>query len=340
MTEERKICPRTVALIFAGLVATIFLSVVAARTEAVAIVKTGDRGSSLASLALLQSGGGKPLGVGGGGENVAVAINTKDGTTVFETAFLITYAASGVVDQENAAIAYSNCSLCRSFAAAIQVVLVPEDKARDIAPTNTSIAVNEKCPGCETVSFATQIILGVSGPVRLTEEGNEMMDEIWADLEELSEEAGDLSVEEITARYDDIVARLRDILENELVPVGGRPEDGGPKGKGAKGGMEESTAPETTEFEATEPTPAEQTQPEATTAPEETAPLEATEAMSIEQTSPETTAAAPEATLPEETSPSGSAAEGTAAESSDEPPRVPSEETPGEATPGEATTVP
>lgn len=336
MTEERKIRPRTVALIFAGLVATVFLSVVAARTEAVAIVKTGDRGPSLASLALLQSGGGKPLGVGGGGENVAVAINTKDGTTVFESAFLITYAASGVVDQENAAIAYSSCELCRSFAAAIQVVLVPEDRAKDITPTNTSIAINEECLGCETVSFATQIILGVSGPVRLTEEGNEMMEEIWADLEEISEEAGDLTVEEITARYDDIVARLEDILENELAPVGGRPENPGGRESTVEGALEE-TAPETTEptvaeetspQEATEPTTGERTSPEATV-PEETEPVEAAEPT----TPDETTAAAPETTLPEETVSSGGAPpEGTAAEGSGEPPSVPYEETPVEAT--------
>lgn len=285
------------ALILACLAFSVFLSVVAYRTEAVAIVKTGDRGvSSLATLALLQSGGGKPLGVGEGGENVAVAINAKDGTTLFETAFLVTYAASGVVDQENAAIAYSNCELCRTFAAAIQVVLVPEDRARDITPTNTSIAVNEECPGCETVSFATQIILGVSGPVRLTEEGNEMMDEIWEDLEELSDEAEDLSVEEITERYDDIVARLENILENGLDPVGGRPqgteeEEREPAGEGTapettEATTPEETMPETTEPETTEPTTpdetapeattGEQTLPEATTAPEETAPPEPT----------------------------------------------------------------
>lgn len=318
---------------------------VAYRAEAVAIVKTGDRGGSLASLALLQSGGGKPLGVGEGGENVAVAINAKDGTTLFETAFLITYAASGVVDQENAAIAYSNCELCRTFAAAIQVVLVPEDRARDITPTNTSIAVNEECPGCETVSFATQIILGVSGPVRLTEEGNEMMDEIWEDLEELSDEAEDLSVEEITERYDDIVSRLENILENELDPVGGRPQepDAPGKGKGAKGGMEESTAPE----ESTEPTTPEDTGMEESTTPETTAP-EATEPTPTEQTTPETTApeatvpeatvpeatapVAPEATLPDGTNPEGTSPTGAAPGAAEEPSTAPSGEAPAEST--------
>lgn len=297
--EKPRLRLRAAVLLLAALAISLFLSVVAARTEVVAIIKTG--GNSPATLALLQ--GGKPLGVGEGGENVAVAINTKDGTTVFETAFLITYAASGVVDQKNAAIAYSSCNLCRSFAAAIQVVLVPEDRARDITPTNTSIAINEECPGCETVSFATQIILGVSGPVRLTEEGNEMMEEIWEDLEELSEEAEDLSVEEITARYEDIIARLEDILENELVPVGGRPE------------APETTVEET--FEGTSPETTESTVPVA----EETSPPEAT---MPETTVPETTEQTmPEATLLEEDSPEATVPGGTTTGPSSQPTTTP-----------------
>ena len=69
-----------------------------------------------------------------GEDNYAVALNTEDGTTLAESALLITYAANGVVDQTNAAIAYSSCEACRIFAFAIEVVLVPADKVTSSPP--------------------------------------------------------------------------------------------------------------------------------------------------------------------------------------------------------------
>ena len=101
----------------------LFLPVVASRAEAVAIVDAGDGDgtASYLTLALLQGSGGGKVVSAKGGDNYAVALNTKDGTNVIETAFLIAYAANGVVDQENAAVAYASCDSCGAYAAAIEV---------------------------------------------------------------------------------------------------------------------------------------------------------------------------------------------------------------------------
>jgi len=299
--------PRRLALVLAMAAIAIFLSVVASRTEVVAIVDTGDgdQTASYLTLALLQGAGGEVVNASGG-DNYAVALNTEDGTTLVETAFLITYAANGVVDQENAAVAYASCDSCSAFAGAIEVVFVPADKVDTVAPSNVAVAVNEDCTNCETMALATQIVIGVDGPVRFTEEGNEQLEEIQEDLAELEEEGDELTPEEFKARYDEIVARLEEVLENEVVPVGGRPEeepvDTEEEPGGTTGDFEETTPDETTGG-------LEESVPESTI-PEGTSPTTdqyAPEGTASDGTTPEKTAPPPEETVPpaEEPAPGG-----------------------------------
>ena len=304
---QRLINIRAIALLVVGLALALFLSAVVARTDVIAIVDTGDRNEmALVGLALLDASGTAPVVPAGTGDNYAVALNTEDGTTLAETAFLITYAASGVVDQTNAAVAYSSCDSCRTFAAAIEVVLVPANKADIVTPTNLAAAVNEDCLSCETAAFATQIVLGVDGPVGFTEEGNEQLEQIQEDLQQLEEDADELTLEELKARYDEIVARLEEVLANELVPIweaNRQNEDVNPEN--TIPGETTSETPSTTE--STEP---EETGPETTeeAVPEQTVPEqevpEATTSASPQSTAPEqTTSASPQPSTPERTGP-------------------------------------
>lgn len=334
MTDEttgRRTGPVKISLVVALLAVAVFLSVVAARTDVIAIVDTGDGGPvAMATLALLDSGGATPV-PSGKGDNYAVAINTEDGTSLAETAFLITYAANGVVNQENAAVAYASCETCQAFAFAVEVVLVPADKANNITPTNIAAAVNEECTTCVTGAFATQIVLGVDGPVGFTDEGNEALEEIQEDLEELAEDAenGDLTLAEIQARYDEIIARLKDVLANEIVPIGNSDQH---KQEERESTLEDTTAEDTEGTDAEESTgPSDES-----TTPEKTAP---------EKTAPETTA--PESTTPEGTTPGstpgGTPANETTAAPTAAPGTAPEESVPsvtGTAAPGEPTTAP
>src|SRR3712207_6568132 len=93
----------------------------------------------------------RPDAAAAGGDTSAVAINTKDGSSVFRLAFAIKRVAGDVVDNENAAVAYSRCERCRSVAISIQIVLVTGSPSV-VTPKNVAVAVNEQCTLC--TSFA------------------------------------------------------------------------------------------------------------------------------------------------------------------------------------------
>ena len=156
------------------------------------------------------------------GDNVAIAVNTKDGTTVFKVAFAIRQVMNGVVDQTNAAVAYASCTECTSVAIAFEIVLV-ESNATVVTPTNLSIAFNENCSTCVAVAEAYQFVLGTGGAVHFDSDGNRILAEIRRELHSLRKE--DLTIEQLQARLDAIAARIRDVLANHLVPVGPRKED-------------------------------------------------------------------------------------------------------------------
>src|SRR5437762_83625 len=97
-------------------------------------------------------------------DNAAIAINTKDGTTVFKVAFAIRHVMSDVVTETNAAVAYNSCNDCDSVAIAFEIVLI-EGSASDIEPQNLAIAINENCTACVAVVEAYQFVLGTGSAV-------------------------------------------------------------------------------------------------------------------------------------------------------------------------------
>jgi putative peptide zinc metalloprotease protein len=164
------------------------------------------------------------LGVGAGapsaasaGDNAAISVNTKDGTTVFKVAFAIRHVMGDVVDQTNGAVAYASCTDCAAVAIAFEIVLV-EGSPSTVTPTNVAIAMNENCDTCVAVAEAYQFVLGTGGLVHFDSEGNKILSEIRRELHSLRKE--DLTIEQLQARLDSIAARIADVLRNHLVPVG------------------------------------------------------------------------------------------------------------------------
>jgi putative peptide zinc metalloprotease protein len=156
-----------------------------------------------------------------GADNAAIAINTKDGTTVFKVAFAIRHVMKDVVDETNAAVAYNSCTDCASVAIAFEIVLIEGD-ASTITPTNIAIAFNENCTTCVAVAEAYQFVLGTGGAVHFDSEGNRILHDIRKELHSLKKE--DLTVEALQAKLDDIAARIADVLANHLVSVGPKKE--------------------------------------------------------------------------------------------------------------------
>jgi putative peptide zinc metalloprotease protein len=189
------------------------------------------------------------------GDNAAISVNTKDGTTVFKVAFAIRHVMGDVVDQTNGAVAYASCTDCASVAIAFEIVLVEGDPST-VTPTNVAIAFNENCETCVAVAEAYQFVLGTGGLAHFDSEGNKILADIRKELHSLKNE--DLTLDELQAELDSISARIADVLENHLVAVPGK-----------KTGQQETTTttattttvPETT----TEPTTTESTTTEPTT---------------------------------------------------------------------------
>lgn len=155
------------------------------------------------------------------GDTAAVAVNTKDESSIFKLAFNIRYVTGEVVDQTNAAVAVASCEECRTVAIAIQVLIVQTDPSI-VTPENLALAVNVDCSLCETFALAYQLVLGDGTRLRFTDEGHRQIAEIREALRDLRDQ--DLSGAELDARADVLVDRLRGVLATELVGVG-RPAD-------------------------------------------------------------------------------------------------------------------
>jgi putative peptide zinc metalloprotease protein len=187
------------------------------------------------------------------GDNAAIAVNTKDGTTVFKVAFAIRHVMGDVVDETNGAVAYASCTDCAAVAIAFEIVLV-EGNPSTVTPTNVAIAFNENCDTCVAVAEAYQFVLGTGGLVHFDHEGNQILADIRKELHSLKKE--DLTIEELQAELDSIAARIADVLANHLVPVPGK-----------KTGQQETTTTTTTTSTTTTPDTTTTTPPTTTTEP-------------------------------------------------------------------------
>jgi putative peptide zinc metalloprotease protein len=156
--------------------------------------------------------------VGTGPDTAAVAINTKDGTTIFRVAFMIFRNSGDVVDNTNAAVAWSSCEGCTTIAASFQVVLVTGDPSV-ASPENYAIAINFECTDCQTLASAYQFVQSTGGQVVFTPEGRLEIAEIRQDLYQLMRNAETMTIFEIQAELDALAARLAQVLANELVAV-------------------------------------------------------------------------------------------------------------------------
>jgi putative peptide zinc metalloprotease protein len=152
-----------------------------------------------------------------GGDNVVVAVNTKDGRFVYRVSLKIQRAPGDVVDEANAAVAVASCDACQTVAVAIQALLVLDDPSV-VTPENLALAYNLECSFCQTLASAYQYVLFTDGRVHLTADGNRAVASIRHELHELRH-AG-LTILELQAQVDELATQLQEVLLAELVPAG------------------------------------------------------------------------------------------------------------------------
>ena len=152
----------------------------------------------------------------------AVAINTKDGSSLFDFAFEVRKTMKDAVEHTNAAVAYANCTECSTVAISFQVVLAGGGPDT-VAPTNVAVALNEQCATCLTAAFAYQFVVAGEGRLRLTRDGERRLALLRRDLRRL--EDVDLTIEQLKAELDAAADEIRDVLATEVIRDPRRRED-------------------------------------------------------------------------------------------------------------------
>ena len=153
-----------------------------------------------------------------GQDNEAVAVNEKDGKSVFKLAFKVKRTMDSDVDADNTAIAYASCTDCETVAAAIQVVLMMEDPD-SLDVRNTAVAINYDCSECETLAAAYQFVFGEGQPVRFSAEGNRKLADIRRRLQELRQR-DDLTLQQLATELATLAAETAKVVAEETVPAG------------------------------------------------------------------------------------------------------------------------
>jgi putative peptide zinc metalloprotease protein len=253
------------------------------------MIRRSRRKLAIALLLLVCAAGPAGLAAGqdSGGDTSAVAINTRDGSSVFKLAFQIRKVTGDVVDNQNAAVAYASCTECQTVAISIQVLLVAGSPTV-FTPENIALAINEQCTLCDTMALAYQFAVGMDTQLKFTAEGNRQLAQLRRELEQLR--TSDLSLAEIEAKAADIVKQLSTVLSTELV--------------GVKPQQNDASNASTPDTGTTDPAPTGTTPTDTTTAPATTTPTQTdttpTDTMPTD-TTPTDTTTAPTTTTPTQT---------------------------------------
>ena len=153
------------------------------------------------------------------GDNQAVAINTTDGTAMYDVAFALVWVTDGEdALNRNEAQAWASCTSCASVAVAYQVVLVVDDDPTDdnvAAPENLAGALNYNCVNCLTYALAQQLFLTLDGP--LSEEAMTELDAVWQQIAEYGDaiSRGEVPVDEVAETIGGYNAQILAIIEED-----------------------------------------------------------------------------------------------------------------------------
>lgn len=146
--------------------------------------------------------------------NDAVAVNQKDGKSVFKLAFSVKK-ASGDIDSQNAAVAYSSCTDCRTVAVALQIVLVAGE-SDSVTPENMALAINYQCSECETLAAAYQYVFADGQELEFTAEGKKRLHNIKKEFHDLKQR-DDLTLQQLADEIARIAAQVAEVVDEELV---------------------------------------------------------------------------------------------------------------------------
>lgn len=95
------------------------------------------------------------------GDTQALAVNDKDGSTVYDVAYaLVTVTDGKNVTNTNSAWALASCTACTTVAVSFQVILIV-GQSNVVVPVNAAVAGNSGCISCVTTALAVQLVATV-----------------------------------------------------------------------------------------------------------------------------------------------------------------------------------
>ena len=143
----------------------------------------------------------------GKGDNQALAVNTGDGTVVYDVSIALVWVKDGdVADNRNEAYALASCTNCTTVAVAFQVVLIV-GQSDAIAPLNVAVAANGGCLSCQTTALALQLVITLNDVP--SEEVQRELEAVMgrldgvASLQELYDEMQDVQRDIVTLLYEE-----------------------------------------------------------------------------------------------------------------------------------------
>ncbi len=153
----------------------------------------------------------RPLPPGEGG-NQALAVNTKDGSTVYDVAFALVWADGDTVANTNEAYALASCTGCQTVAVAFQVVLIVGN-ANVVVPENVAAAVNYSCVQCVTQALATQLVVTLSGP--LSAQSSADLAALWREISAFGTSIQDVPLSELQDRLTEYERQILAIVQKD-----------------------------------------------------------------------------------------------------------------------------
>jgi putative peptide zinc metalloprotease protein len=207
------------------------------------------------------------------GDNQAMAVNTEDGSTLYDVAFALVWADGDDAQQRNEAYALASCRACRTVAVGFQVVLIV-GQANVIVPENIAAAVNYECVLCVTYALAKQLVLTL--PDALSPDAMADLNEVWAQLLAFGEQIEGVPLSQIHAELDKFEQAIRAIVEREAGTTSGTDSDsdGGDPGSGSEPGSTAGPGGESTSEPGDEPAPSSEPTAGETGEPDSTATTE------------------------------------------------------------------
>jgi putative peptide zinc metalloprotease protein len=146
------------------------------------------------------------------GDNQTLAVNTSNGTVVYDVAFAMVWADGNTVLNKNEAYAFAHCQDCQATAISFQVVLIV-GQAHVVVPQNISAAVNYDCVSCLAQALAVQLVVTLPDNPSQTE--LQQLTALWQQIQDFSKQLDGLSFNDIRNQLNGYEQQILQIIQQD-----------------------------------------------------------------------------------------------------------------------------